>query len=99
MSAEFHVRSGPDRPVLAVVGEIDLANVHELDRALTDLVAAAGGPVTVDLSATEYLDSAGIGVLFDHAGRGELHLHLPAGSTVAVAVTASGLGDVTTVHP
>lgn len=56
--------------VLLATGEIDLSNIDLFDRALSAAAnEAAGGTrkLTVDLSAVEYLDSAAINALFNHA--------------------------------
>lgn len=98
MSADIDVSTRDGAPVVVVRGEVDLANAHQLDEALTEAVAAADGAVTVDLARVDYLDSIGIKVLFQHAVRIELHLLLPSASVVAAAVTISGLGDIAIVH-
>ena len=97
MSATFETTTDDGGGVLVVRGEVDLANAGELAAALTAL-AGAGGPVTVDLSAAEYLDSAGIKVLFEHAERGRLRVRLPPSSTVAAAVRASHLDRVAEIE-
>jgi anti-anti-sigma factor len=59
-----------DDGTVAVVasGEIDMSNVAAFAKALTDAIdAGSGGPVTVDLSAVEYLDSGAINTLFSSA--------------------------------
>jgi anti-anti-sigma factor len=68
LSVETH-----DRQVV-VAGEVDMASAPRLRAALSRAVAASG-PLTVDLTAVSFLDSAGIAVLFDE---------LPAGSQVVV---------------
>lgn len=55
-------------PVAVLRGEIDLSNVHEVRRVLTDLSNLALGLV-LDLRAVEYLDSGGISLLHDLAVR------------------------------
>ena len=64
-------RSSDGGLVLTATGEIDLSNVESFAQALTDAVAKAdgggGGTLTVDLSSVEYLDSAGVNVLFPFA--------------------------------
>ena len=49
--------------VLAVSGEVDLATAPQLREALTGLVADGHTQVVVDLTATEFLDSTGLGAL------------------------------------
>ncbi|MET8577024.1 STAS domain-containing protein [Streptomyces sp. NPDC005012] len=64
--------TGPGgRPLLTVAGEIDLGNAQVLARAL-EATESTTGPVVVDLTAVEYLDSAGLSVLFAHAARLEI---------------------------
>lgn len=53
---------------LAAVGELDLSTVSRFEDALRDAIAEAGPNRTaLDLRGVEYLDSAAINVLFDHA--------------------------------
>ncbi|MEV4799231.1 STAS domain-containing protein [Nonomuraea sp. NPDC049421] len=77
-------------PVLAVTGEVDMSNAATLDDALT---RTSGATVLVDLSAVEYLDSAGLTVLFSHAGR----IRVVANPLLEPVLEISGLVDVTTV--
>ncbi|KOV93052.1 MULTISPECIES: STAS domain-containing protein [unclassified Streptomyces] len=82
---------GPDGSArLAVRGEIDMSNAGSLDEAL----AAESGPVVVDLTEVEYLDSAGLSVLFAHADR----LELIATPLLEPVLTVSGLVGLATVH-
>lgn len=56
--------------LLAAVGELDLSNIAEFTAAVAEMVAdQPDSPMTVDLSAVEYLDSGAINVLFGHVGR------------------------------
>ncbi|MFF0261764.1 STAS domain-containing protein [Streptomyces microflavus] len=76
--------------VLTAVGEIDMSNSQSLAAALDD----APGPLVLDLSDVEYLDSAGLSVLFPHAER----LELIAGPILEPVLSISGLTDLTTHH-
>ncbi|MEU9556440.1 STAS domain-containing protein [Streptomyces fumanus] len=76
--------------LLTAVGEIDMTNTDVLAEALD----AEQGPVLLDLTGVEYLDSAGLNVLFVHADRVEL----VATPLLAPVLTISGLSDLTTVH-
>ncbi|WP_182873140.1 STAS domain-containing protein [Microbispora sp. H10670] len=80
-------------PVLTVSGEIDMSNAAELDAALSG-ASVDGHALLVDLSEVEYLDSAGLTVLFAHAPR----IELVANDLLAPVLTISGLVQVTTVH-
>ncbi len=56
--------------VLIAAGEIDLSNIDAFNQALSTAsneAGASGEPLTVDLSAVEYLDSAAINALFARA--------------------------------
>ena len=95
MSATFE--PGPHGGgALVVRGEIDLANAAELDAALT--AWPADEDVTVDLSAVEYLDSAGIKVLFEHARRRRLRVVLADDTIIAALIRASRLDGVAVVE-
>ena len=63
-SLELSTRPGPDgTAVVTAVGEIDMSNADKFRDALSQ-PATAGGPVVVDLTRVEYLDSAGVHALF-----------------------------------
>ncbi|MFF0311135.1 STAS domain-containing protein [Streptosporangium sp. NPDC004379] len=85
-------RRSDGTPVLTVTGEIDMSNAGTLDDALAG--AADDGRLVVDLAAVDYLDSAGLTVLFEHAP----HIELVANPLLAPVLSISGLVDVTTVH-
>jgi anti-anti-sigma factor len=76
--------------LLAASGEIDMSNAPALAKALEE----TSDRITLDLTAVEYLDSAGIAVLFDHAG----HLELVATPLLIPVLTVSGLGDLATIR-
>lgn len=80
--------------VLTAVGEIDMSNAATFAAALGDAVEAHGAPLVVDLTAVEYLDSAGLAALFPHAER----IALVASPLLAPLLTISGLADLTTVQ-
>ena len=82
---------GPDGAVRLVVGgEIDMSNAGRLAEALD----SRPGPLVVDLTEVEYLDSAGLSVLFAHAAR----IELVAGPLLTPVLSISGLTDLTTTH-
>ncbi|MFC1435765.1 STAS domain-containing protein, partial [Streptacidiphilus sp. N1-3] len=54
--------------LLTVAGVIDMGNTADLAAALD----GTPGPMVLDLTAVDYLDSAGLSVLFAHADRLEL---------------------------
>ncbi|WP_081238332.1 STAS domain-containing protein [Streptomyces viridosporus] len=75
---------------LTVVGEIDMSNTD----ALATAIETTEGPLVLDLTAVEYLDSAGLSVLFRHTDR----IEIIATSLLAPVLEISGLADLTTVH-
>lgn len=48
---------------LVLAGELDLANAKSLAAALEQAESAGDGPLTIDLSELEFIDSTGIAVL------------------------------------
>ena len=74
-------------------GEIDMSNAGTFRDALTR-APAADGRLVVDLTGVEYLDSAGLTVLFTHAA----HNELIATPLLAPVLTISGLADITTMY-
>jgi anti-sigma B factor antagonist len=75
---------------LAVTGEIDMSNGHRLAEALE----TTSGSVVLDLTAVDYIDSAGLNVLFAHADR----LEVIAPARLSRVLTVSGLTELATVH-
>ena len=81
---------------LVATGEIDLSNVGSFSRALDDAIADNGGqPVTVDLSAVDYLDSGGINVLFTYVD----HIRVIVKPLLMPVLTITGLTDLAPVEP
>ncbi|MFJ8196752.1 STAS domain-containing protein [Streptomyces sp. NPDC096152] len=76
--------------VLTVTGEIDMSNSDSLAEALD----ATPGQVVLDLTAVEYLDSAGLAVLFTRADR----LEVIATDLLIPVLTVSGLAEITMVQ-
>jgi anti-anti-sigma factor len=82
---------GPDgAALLKAVGEIDISNTA----VLTDALATIPGRLVVDLTEVDYLDSAGLNVLFTHAER----IEVVVGAVLAPVVSISGLGEVAKVR-
>jgi anti-sigma B factor antagonist len=71
--APFGVEARPDRARVIVVvrGEVDVANVGEVQRVLDESWAEGWRDVVVDLRAVEFLDSTGLTLLLsaDRAAR------------------------------
>ncbi|MGC2655590.1 MAG: STAS domain-containing protein [Mycobacterium sp.] len=90
-------RGSDGRVVLTASGEIDLSNIDTFTEALTTAVvetAGPGGMLTVDLSAVDYLDSAAINALFNHAER----IHVIAEPRLIRVFTISGLAELATME-
>ncbi len=85
-----HGRRPDGTALLTAVGEIDMSNTDVLAAALDD----TPGRLVLDLTAVDYLDSAGLTVLFAHADR----LELITSPLLAPVLDISGLADLTTIH-
>lgn len=91
-------------PVVAIEGEIDASNAIELRRAIAAATPNRVAALVVDLTAVDYVDSAGINLLFalgaelrDRQQR--LHLAVDAASPVARMLEISGLAAVEQTEP
>lgn len=57
-------RANPDRPVIYLLGDIDIQAAAAVREAGDEAIAAAaGGTVTIDLRGVTFLDSTGLGAL------------------------------------
>jgi anti-anti-sigma factor len=66
MTELSHVEfSGDDVIVARLTGEIDLSNAAEVGEALSSAVPNTALGLVIDLTATSYLDSSGVHLLFD----------------------------------
>jgi anti-anti-sigma factor len=83
-----------DGATVVLSGELDLAGVTALDDALRG-ARDEGGPLTIDLSDLEFIDSSGLGVLvrFDNAATtaGFDYAVIPGPAAVHRAFVLSGL--------
>ena len=77
--------------VLTAVGEIDMSNAGQLRDALD---RAGSDPLVIDLTSCEYLDSAGLTVLFTHAD----HIELVAAPMLVPVLKISGLTELAQVR-
>ena len=86
-------------PVCEVRGELDASNVeHVLERVIGSVANEAPGMV-LDLTHTNYLDSAGVRILFELARRlrtrrQQLRIAVPANGVVRRVLVLTALGDV-----
>ncbi|OBK23245.1 anti-anti-sigma factor [Mycobacterium asiaticum] len=88
---------GDGKTRVVAAGEIDLSNIHMFKQALFDASGDAGAPITIDLGAVKYLDSAGINALFDHAEAVE-HLHVVVHPLLVRVLTVSGFCKIATIE-
>jgi anti-anti-sigma factor len=91
-------RSVDGTPRVIAAGEIDVSNIHAFTEALTAASENNSRPITVDMSAVKYLDSAGINVLFRHADEID-RLHLIVHPFLMRVLSITGLSAIATVQP
>jgi anti-anti-sigma factor len=91
-------------PVVVVEGEVDASNAAEVRRAIDAAVTNHMAALVVDLTATGYLDSAGINLLFalgaelrDRQQR--LHIAVSDGTPVRRMLELSGLTVAERIDP
>jgi anti-anti-sigma factor len=92
-----------DVPVATVHGEVDSSNAGEIGDRLRFLLTNQLAALVLDLSATTYIDSAGINLIFalgeelrSHQQR--LHLVVDPGSPIARMIAITGLDKAVPVH-
>ncbi|MFA1546909.1 STAS domain-containing protein [Actinomadura chokoriensis] len=97
MTAPLTLTTGqhPDgAALLTAAGEIDMSNSQAFATAIDTALGGTDGRLVLDLTAVEYLDSAGLSILFTHAER----LELIAPPLLEPVITLSGLADLATVR-
>ncbi|GIF08430.1 STAS domain-containing protein [Actinoplanes siamensis] len=97
MTTALTLTTGQDQdgaPVLVAAGEIDMSNAERFTAALSEAITDRREPLVVDLTAVEYLDSAGLAALFHHADR----IEVVTGPLLSPLLAVSGLADLTTVR-
>ncbi|MBI2702436.1 MULTISPECIES: STAS domain-containing protein [Mycobacterium] len=82
---------------VTAVGEIDLSNIEVFKRALSDANAGTRDPITIDLSAVRYVDSAGINALFDQADAVDT-LHVIVHPLLIRVLAVSGFSKIANVE-
>src|SRR5438876_10124725 len=85
--------------VVRLFGEVDLSNAGDVGEAIEAAVPNEAFDVALELSATTYLDSAGVSLVVRLAQRLEarrqrLSVVVPAGSPVRAVLEITGLPDV-----
>lgn len=90
-------RGADGTPRLTAAGEIDLSNIEVFKKALADTNAGTREPITIDLSAVRYVDSAGINALFDQADAVD-ELHVIVHPLLVRVLTVSGFSKIAHVE-
>lgn len=92
-----------DRLVVGLTGEVDMSNAADVGEELTRSVPNDVSGLVLDLSATRYLDSAAIEVLFELARRlgrrrQKLAVVVQDSSPLKRVLTLTDVGSVADVH-
>jgi anti-anti-sigma factor len=93
--ADVQITLAPNALVAHVTGEVDMSNAEEMGATVIGATPTEKQGVVLDLSSVDYLDSAGIYVIFGmrsslHARGQALVLVIPAESPVHDALRLSG---------
>ena len=93
--AQLHLDDESGITIAKIEGEIDLSNAAELEMAISHAVANEALGLVVDLARVEYLDSAGVSLLFNLARRmsrrqQEFAVVVPAEAHVREILSLSG---------
>ena len=95
---------GTDTARIALAGEIDMDNARQVETGILGAISNQLTGVTLDLSGIEYIDSAGLRVLFALGARLTtlqigLRLLVPEQSPVRRVIDLSGMAGTIPVHP
>jgi anti-sigma B factor antagonist len=88
-------RSG-EVSVARLAGDVDLANVGEIEARLAD-GAGGTGAMVIDLGRVSYMDSTGFGMLERLSAARPLQVVLPPGALVHRAFAVTGLAQLVPV--
>ena len=102
-NVELRVVGHGDHAVVALHGELDLADAAAVASRLIAAVAARGPSIIVDLAGLDFIDCCGIGVLvrvlkWTRSNGGDMSLAAPQ-QHVRKVLSATGLIDVFSVYP
>lgn len=102
-NVELSVTDFDDHAVIALCGELDLADTPDVAAHLIAAVAAYGPSVIVDLAGLTFIDSCGLGVLvrvlrWTQRSGGDLLLAAPQ-HQIRRVLQSTGLIDLFTVYP
>ena len=101
--ADLAVEHRDDVVVARVDGEIDRSNAEDVADALFGAVPNTALGLVLDLSATTYIDSAGVHLLFGMASRlrrrqQELHAVVPEGARIGRVLSVVALERTVPLH-
>ena len=96
--AQLHLDDKGRITIASIEGEIDLSNAAELEMAISHAVANEALGLVVNLARVEYLDSAGVSLLFNLARRisrrqQEFVVVVPAEAHVREILSLSGAAE------
>lgn len=83
---QIHVNERDGYNIVTVIGEIDLHTAPDLRTCLADLVLQGRVEIVVDLTALDFIDSSGLGVLV-----GALNRARAAGGTVDLVIARESI--------
>jgi anti-sigma B factor antagonist len=86
-----------DGSSVVAAGEIDMASAPVLRDAFENAVTQTPENLVVDLTKVTFMDSSGISVLFEYAGRG-LEILIAQGSILADVMRITRLSDAATIR-
>lgn len=95
-----HGADDPQVVVLALTGELDLTNAHELGERLESVVSTGGSALVLDLTRVAFIDSAALHVLFRAArelSKERFGLVIEPASAISRTFEIVGLAAVATV--
>ncbi len=101
--ADVQLRQRDGVPVARVVGEIDTSNARDLGAALDRAVDNTAPGLVVDLTELGFLDSSGIGMLFNIGRRlterrQQLRLVVPTDSPIRRVLSVVHIDRIAPVH-
>ncbi|MDP8943327.1 MAG: STAS domain-containing protein [Actinomycetota bacterium] len=102
--ADLAVEQRDDVVVARIEGEIDRSNADDIADALFGAVPNMALGLVLDLSATTYIDSAGVHLLFGIANRlrrrqQQLRAVVPDGAHIARVLSVVALDRTVPLHP
>ena len=92
-----------DAIVVGLTGEVDLGNANDAERAVFAELGGETEHAVLDLTGLDYLDSAGVRMLFELSERiegagGRLDLVVPADTTVRTVLSITKLDTLVPTH-